>query len=166
MLSGAPFCPVPWRRQRLRYDEVDVCLWRNLKRELRLVICMGDGEIAGVDDVHAYQDIRSGEPAPADPDVPYQYPIWQPNVDDIHIGLIWLVANTRVHHFHPAYWPQPTLIGHLLGDQAGSRTGIPDCLEGARLSWGGARRMNLAFAEQNIRPPVGGYCKCVGGLRH
>ena len=70
MLSGAPFCPVPWRRQRLRYDEVDVCLWRNLKRELRLVICMGDGEIAGVDDVHAYQDIRSGEPAPADPDVP------------------------------------------------------------------------------------------------
>ena len=106
-LRGVPLTglhAIPWRRQRLRLNEVDVRLRRNLECELRLTVRMGDGEVALADDVHADQHIPAASSSPAYRNVLHGDLVRQPDVDHIEIGFIGFVVDSRVGHFDLAYW--------------------------------------------------------------
>ena len=97
-------------------NEVNVCLGRKLKSELRLAIWVCDGKVARVDDVHSYQDITPGETQTTHPDILYQNPIGKPYVDKVDIGLVRLVVHPRMEHLCPAYRFQSAFVDYFSGD--------------------------------------------------
>ena len=127
--SGTSFCTVSGRRSRLPFREVYLRLRRQLKCELRLIVRVGDGKVASADDVHADEDISASEAAAADLNLLHHSAIWQGYVNEIDIRLVWIVVGAGMKYLCPAYWFEPTLGDHFLGDRAASCPRIPNGCE-------------------------------------
>ena len=162
VLLLASFGAIPWRRYRLLLDKVNICLRRNLKRELRLAIHVSDGEVTTVDDIHADQHISTIEAAPTHLNVLHSDIIRQLDVDQIDFCFIRLVVDSRVVKLRLADGLKTALVDYALGDQAPGRASIPYGLKLMEVFGPGYCWCNLAWAYQDIGTALGRYSKGIG----